>query len=149
MEPTGPEQNSSEQEMSKSNGTCVEMRSPVFSYVANKLAPVYQHELDAVRRDGSFAKIKEFHEGPFGTLMSQVLDTATALETSGLEKISLTITDAQMSEIRRRVEPSHDAAGRLLHTQLMGELADNFRSAKFEKRMKEAKQKVKSLFGRQ
>ncbi len=148
MEPTGPEQNPPGQESPKTGGVYVSMREPVFSYVANKLAPVYQQQLEEVRRDGSYNGIKKFHESPFGSIMGQILDVATAQEVAHLPKVGLNVTDAQMHELKNRIEPPFDAAGRHLHTQLMGELTDSYRMAKFDKRIKDAKRKVKSFFGK-
>lgn len=146
MEPTGPEQNANGQEAPKRDGVYVEMRAPVFSYIANKLAPVYQQELDALRQDGSFEKIKNFHDGTFGTLMGQILDTATAQEQNELPKVTLNLTDDEVRTIREKVEVPFDAAGRMTHKQIMGELTDQYRNAKFDKRVKDVTRKIKSAF---
>lgn len=146
MEPTGPEQNHPGQEELRRDGVYVEMRAPVFSYVANKLAPVYKHELEELQQDGSFQKIKSFHEGTFGRLMGQILDTATAQEQNELPKVTLNLTDNEMRTIKEKVEAPFDAAGRMTHRELMGELNDQYRSAKFDKRVKDVTRKIKSAF---
>lgn len=146
MEQTGPEHIEASPTEPKKDTVPLAVRAPVFLYVANALAPVYQQELDGLRRDGSFEKIKNFYEGPFGTLMSQILDKQTAQMQNEMPKVELEVTDEQMREMKDKMKTPFDAAGRMLHSQMVGEITDQYRSAKFNKRARNAASKVKSFF---
>lgn len=148
MEPTGPEQNEQAQEASKKDTVFVTLRAPLFSYLANSLAPIYKKEFDELQQDGSFKGIQEFHHSPFGTLMGQILDTATAQKEMELPKVTLHVNEEQMKAAREKMQTPFDAAGRMLYSQMMGELNDEYRTAKITKKIQNAKRKVKSLFGK-
>lgn len=146
MEPNGPENSEGTKELQERKEVDVEVRFPVFSYVSEGLSRVYKRELDALRQDGSFDNLREFHRGPFSLLMSQILDTATAQGQNESSKVTLGLTDEEMKVIKAKVEAPLDAAGRLLHTQMMDELKDNYRSAKFTKNAKDLVNRMKSSF---
>ena len=128
----------------------VKVSTPLFLYIANGLAPVYQKELAALREDGSFEKIKNFHEGTFGMLMGQILDKQTAQQEFEQPEVTLDLSDQDMKVLDEKLRGPKDATGGVLalEMKMMGELKGKYSEAKMSHRTAAIVEKVKSLFKR-
>ncbi len=145
MEPAGPEQNHPGQESPQRNSVHFTVRPAMVSYLADSLEPVYTRELNALREDGSYQRIMDFTKSPFATIMGQILDKKEAQSRMELPKVSLDMTDEEMKAIRERMEKPIGME-LMSYTKMMGELSEQYGSAKFAKRVNDLAKRIKSPF---
>lgn len=145
MEPTGPDQIEVGQEAPKRNSVYFNVRPAMVSYLADSLEPVYTAELNALRKDGSYQRIMEFNESPFATAMGQIFDKKEAQNRMELPKVTLDMTDDEMKAIREKMEKP-TGVELMTYTKMMGELTEQYGSAKFAKRVKDLTKRIKSPF---
>lgn len=124
----------------------VNVRKPSFLYIAENLAPVYKSELSELRRDGAMAPLREFHNSPFASIMSQIMDLASVDTDQMPEKVSMDLDDKTIKAIREKLPERAEAADKMLRSEIMRELNDAYSQAKIEAKVRNAAKKVKKFF---
>ncbi len=107
----------------------VELRPPIFGYIANHLSHIYETKLESARREGSYQGLMEFYDSPLARIMTSILNQFPDKDKLP-EKPFLNISSEDVTFIRKIIPRPLGAADSAIWRQMMGELSKSFQEAR-------------------
>lgn len=126
----------------------VRLRQPVFSFLTERLRPIYQQTLNEVQEEGSYQYLLDFHRtSRISRLMNRMLDQFPSPEELPKAPI-LDLSEKDVRLLKETIPTPEDPAGRLTKNEIMDELNDNFRDARFKAKVKSITDGIRSKFSK-
>ena len=126
----------------------VSLKPQAFSYIAENLRPIYERELEDVRRDGSFKKISSFHkDSRISQIMTSALNQFPDPNTLPQSPF-LSLSDKDIKFLEEIIPMPISAQDMMLRREMLREVKDNFGVVKRKENARSISERIKKIFGR-